>query len=259
MKTIPAAALALTLGAALGIGALATYASWEDRAGLSVSVRSGAIHFAVDDPKDSPDELQAIERAGDLLVWNLPAGEEGRTPGYDGLPGNILGNLSPAAPQSAVIRIDGQSQGNRGLAYSLAKVEVNGDDRTFADLATVKIGKVSEPADCSPRNVGDVLYSGKLSGARFDPRELVPAKYSETGWDAPATEYLCLGFSLNTADFTYKNTATATGTTEGGLEPEIKLKDHDSWETIVEPTAEQRAAKVEFTFKHQTYRPADQP
>ncbi|PQZ96069.1 hypothetical protein CQ018_01960 [Arthrobacter sp. MYb227] len=258
MKTIPAAALALSLGAVLGVGAMATYASWEAQTGLKASVKSGAIHFAVDDPKPDSGVLQAIQLAGDSLSWKLPAGEVDRPLGTDGQLADILGKLSPAKPQSAVIRIDGQSQGNRGLAYSLANVRISGDP-TLAERTSIKIGKVAEPSDCSPNNVGTPLYTGSLFEAKIAPRELVSAAYSTESWNKPVTEYLCLGFSLSADDLSYTNIATVTGTADGGLEADTELSASDSWSALIEPTQAARQAGVDFTFTHQTYRPGSEP
>ncbi|WP_026819757.1 SipW-dependent-type signal peptide-containing protein [Arthrobacter castelli] len=246
MKRSLAAGTVLAFGAVLGTGTAATFASWQDQITIDVSITAGYIHFAVDDPNSDPAALNRIDRPGQSLTWTVPE--------------NVLDNLAPEQPQSAVVQIDAQSQGNRGLSYTLDGASVAGDN-SLTSAATVTITAVGHPGSCGTGSSapGPVLYEGPIQGAATESRELVTSEYTDAPWTNPETEYLCLAFTVPDGMGSYTNEGTVTGTAEGGLEADQKVTATDTWSGRSGPSQAARNADVTLTFSYETYRPGEEP
>jgi hypothetical protein len=246
MKRSLAAGTMLALGAVLGTGSAAAVASWQDEITVDANIMHGYIHFAVDDPNSDPAAMNRIERPGQSLTWTVP--------------GSVLQNLGPQQPQSAVVQIDAQSQGNRGLSYTLDGASITGDD-SLAAAATVAITGVGHPDDCGTGSpaAGSHLYEGPIEGATTVPTELVTSAYTDAPWTDPETDYLCLTFTVPDDLGDYSNTGIVTGTAEGGLEEDQKVTASDTWSGREAPSQAARNAGVELTFSYDTYRPGERP
>ncbi|GAB3267806.1 hypothetical protein [Arthrobacter pigmenti] len=246
MKRSLAAGTVLALGAVLGTGSAAAVASWQDKITVDVNLTRGYIHFAVDNPNSDPTAMNSIDRSGQSLTWTVPE--------------NVLQNLAPQQPQSAVVQIDAQSQGNRGLSYTLDGASITGDD-TLAGVANVAITAVGQPDSCGADTPapGPVLYEGAIEGATIEPTELVISDYTDAPWSDPETDYLCLAFTVPDDLGDYSNTGIVTGTAEGGLEEDQKISASDKWSGRATPSQSARTADVKLTFSYDTYRPGEGP
>lgn len=261
--------VAALLGAAALVGSLAggAVAGWRDALTLEADITLGYVHYAVGEPAASPDAL---------LDEAAFTGSDG-SPGWT-LPAEVLADVTPATPQTAVVQVDGYAQGNRGLSYRLPAVDVAGDDDSLLAITRLRIVEVEAPSQCAPHMPDapvepgepvpanpdplagfDVLYEGAALDASFDDRELVAPQdlQGSTGADAwrrdSLTHYLCLELSL--PGLRYENTASVTAFVPGtgGIEP-FPVTDTDTWASDVEPTQEQRAAEVTLRLPYATYR-----
>lgn len=247
MKRSLAAGTVLALGAVLGTGSAAAFASWQDKITVDVDFTWGYIHFAVDDPNSDPTAMNKIEQPGQKLTWTVPQ--------------SVLQNLAPGDDQSAVVQIDAQSQGNRGLSYALEGATIETEDDSLTSVANVAINAVGNPGDCKDgaRPPGQPLYEGSIEGANLNARELVTSEYTDASWTEPETDYLCLTFTVPDNLGAYSNTGTVTGTAEGGLEADQDVSASAKWSGHAEPSNEARRAQVELTFSYETYRPEEGP
>jgi hypothetical protein len=249
VKRTTAAIAVLVAGASLGAATGTALALWSDDVGVRASVGIGYVHYAVGDARDPAAILT------DPGTFTDPDGG----PGWR-LPARVLADLAPGEPQTAVVQIDGYSQGNRGLEYWLDGLAVDGD-RGLVDAAQLRIVEVDRPGDCVAGELAglEARYAGEPRGAHFDDVELVaPRQFHEPdygSWDEDAvTEYLCVELSLPPDAPGYGNTVTATGTGREGTEPRT-VDASDDWSAGLTPSAAQRAATVTLTFPYATYRP----
>lgn len=235
MKRSLAFSAALVLGVTAGAGTSAAFASWQVQATIAgATITAGSIHFAVDDPRDLPTAQKSSGASDGSVTWKLPDGA-----------------------QTAVVQIDAQSQGNRGLEYTLDSVDIAGFPG-IAAAARVSIITVPKPADCVSGvadSVAEPLYSGKLSSAKLlDPRELVTADYTDAPWTEPETEYLCLDIWVQPGLGEEVSTATVSGTAAGGLETDREVSARDEVSVRRVPATAAQDAVVELTFSYETYR-----
>ncbi|RLP77008.1 hypothetical protein D9V32_05120 [Mycetocola tolaasinivorans] len=214
MKRTLAAAVALAVGATLGTAGAATLALWSQQTSVSDSLTIGYSAFAVSNPDGQFSVKAPAPRA--TVSWNSHTAAEG----------DPIAALKTRATSTAVIRIDGTSQGNRGLSYTMRAPTLTGSDTSLLSTATVRIVASASAAGCVTALAADsgTLYSGTLSGASFVSRQLVSSAYSTAEWSAPLTEYLCLKFTRPAdTESVYTNTGTATGTfvnpETGAVEP----------------------------------------
>lgn len=242
MKRTTATITTLAVGISLGAAAGTVFALWDDDDAISAEVGIGYVHYAVGNGPDAA----------------IPTGKDG-APAWQ-LPEHVLTDLAPGEPQTAVVQVDGYSQGNRGLEYWLAGLDVDGDSG-FIDATDVRIVEINSPDQCVAGGLDTLAarYSGPSAGASFGDHELVhPRQFHEPDygtWEEDSvTEYLCLELSLPDEPPVYTNTVTAIGTGQEASE-EATVSDTDSWSAVLEPTAAQREAVVTLTFPYATYRP----
>lgn len=251
MKRTTAAILIGAAGVVVGAGGLGTLALWNDTISIQSDLTTGHIHFAAGDPVVRPADLPAVTAENPTVTWSLPDGGD--------RPGDVLGDLGPGAPQAAVVQVDAQSQGNRGLSYAMAVSRV--DDSALLEHATVSIVTVERPTDCVPGVTAGAgtLYTGPVADAAVTWRELVPTDYTTTPWTSPETEYLCLDVAVPDDPGAHENTGTVTATADGGLEDDRTLEASSTGHATAEPDAADHDAVVEFEFSHTTYRPGEAP
>lgn len=249
MKRTTAAIAAVAAGASLGAATGVALALWRDDGAVSASVGVGYVHYAVGDARDP---------AGVLVDPATFADRDG-LPGWR-LPPSVLANLAPGKPQTAVVQVDGYSQGNRGLEYWLAGLEVDGD-RGLLDAAHLRIVEVDDPAACVAGGLDGLpaRYAGAPAGATFDDVGLVaPRQFAEPDYGSwqedSVSEYLCVELALPETPPGYANAVTASGTGREGSAP-TDVTASDSWSAPIDPTPEQRAAVVTLTFPYDTHRP----
>lgn len=243
MKRRTAAIAALAVGAIVGSAGAVTLALWSDKTDIPLSTTLGAIDFAVGSPGSA---LTAITASADSVSWKL------RT--VDGA--NPFAELSAEKPQIVPIQVDGQSQGNRGLAYRLEGVTA-GSSQLIAGTS-VQIISVPNRASCVATAFGPsatTLYNGLLSAAQTADRQLVTSDYTTATWATPETAFLCLKLSTGTGNSTYKNTATVKGSVTT-LQGSVPLTAEDSWTTPYSFSEADRAASATLTFTQRTFRGA---
>lgn len=252
MKRIIAATAALALGATLGAVGVGTWALWSDQASRSAELGGGGIDFAVGagtpQTLSAPPVMRAIEADGDGRV-TLSLGAA--------LGGASVSPLADGQTHVVGIRVDGQSQGNRGLSYRLDDIAAVGEDTGLLSALNLVIVRVPALAECSARALADpaavTAYSGPLLGAGITDRTLVSAAYSTASWDAPASEYLCLGLSASGVG-TYTNTVQASGDAVTSRGTREAVSAEDSWSARLGYSDADRDADATLTFSAQTFR-----
>jgi predicted ribosomally synthesized peptide with SipW-like signal peptide len=228
-----------------------TNALWSDDEVFTPTITAGYIHFTVGDPTDPVGPVPAPFTP----TWSVPADLLG-----DGTAGNPF--LEAGQTAVAVVQIDGQSQGNRGLSYALpAGGVVVGDPTGTGELASglvTTIIAVATPAECTVAAIEAdpaPVYAGPIADAVVPSTELVTAAYSSDPYTVPETDYLCFGFTVPEWEGTYANTGTVQAQDAGGT----AVTDSDTWNAVLLAPAEQYVLDVDLTFAETTYRPGGGP
>ncbi|WP_030143535.1 hypothetical protein [Mycetocola saprophilus] len=248
MKRTLAAATALALGATLGTAGAATWALWSQQTAVYDAVTIGYAGFAVGNPGATPAQMDRAQSPQANVTWSASS-----APG-----GNPITALQTKNFADAVIRVDGQSQGNRGLAYALRGAHVTGGDTTLVDGARVRIVRASTAEGCAPALNADAgtLYEGALAAARIPARELVSSAYSTAGWDTPEHEFLCLRLSRPVAlNTTYTNIGSASGTyTNPETGARVSVSGEDRWSIGLGYDTRAFQASFALDFGFETFR-----
>lgn len=237
MRSFSVVGVAAVAGIALGLGA-SSLALWKDSVSFDGQISSGYEYFA----------------AGPEGGTITPASDEGAPP-----TGNSV-DVTIGAAQAATLAADGEvavvfqtdslSQGNKGLAYTLAPPADWGSG--YFGNSDVEIYWVASPAQCDPE-IDPATPPSTVSGYTSTP---VSADYSDTA--TVTTEYWCLVATLGDLpdEGTYKNTVTATGTDQADTE----VSDTDDWSanvtTALDPANEDDHT---ITFQYGTFRPGQEP
>jgi len=251
LRRVPRWAIVAAAAMAGLLAGATTTALWSDDEQFTPTITSGYIHFAVGDPSDPAGPVSPAFTP----TWAVPADLLG-----DGTAGNPY--LEAGDTAVAVVQIDGQSQGNRGLSYELPLGSaVVGDPTGAGELASglvTTIIAVASPAECTVAAIEAdpaPVYEGLVANAIVPPTELVSAAYSDDPYTTPETDYLCLGFTVPAWEGTYANTGSVRAQDAGGA----VVTDTDPWNAVLLAPEEQFVLDIEFTFDETTYRPGGGP
>ncbi|MCS4276183.1 hypothetical protein M2390_001355 [Mycetocola sp. BIGb0189] len=249
MKRTLAAVTALALGATLGTAGAATWALWSQQTAVHDAVTIGYAGFAVGNPGATPAQMDRAFGPQTAVTWLA----------NNAIGGNPITALQTKNFADAVIRVDGQSQGNRGLAYDLRGAHIiGGDDSSLVDGVRVRIVRAGTAEGCAPALNADAgtLYEGALSAAQIPARELVSSAYSTAGWETPEHEFLCLRLSRPVAlNTTYTNIGSATGTyTNPQTGAQVSVSGEDRWSIGLGYDTRAFQATFSLDFGFETFR-----
>lgn len=219
-RALTAAALCGAALVALNATSASTLALWSDETRTSTQTLTAARAELLID--------------GSTAAWQLPA--------------SALNALTPAAPQAVALSVEGVSEGNPGLLYSLhAPTQIGATGLTSVVRATIT--PVPSATGCTPGTdyYNGRLYDGPLAGASVSYYPLV-----STGSDVTTgSMVLCLRLSLPAGYGDYVNVATATMDSASG-----PVTASTQWYGTAAPSIADRTASLAFGFSSQTFRPS---
>lgn len=229
-------------GIALGLSAT-SLALWNDEVTFTGSISSGYEYFAAGPAGGTltPASQQEAPPTGDSVTATVGATEAQK--------------LAEDGQVSVAFQVDSLSQGNKGLAYTVAPPSDWGDG--YFAASDVHIYWVEEPSQCAVGAEHPALPSdGHVSDNGDGSFTSVPVSAAYSTTTTPTTEYWCLTATLGDLpdEGQYQNTATATATGPAGNE----VSDQDSWSAHVTTAhAPQDENDHPITFTYNTFRPGE--
>lgn len=240
-RSVAVVAAAAVLGGALGVGG-ASFALWQDATGFDGQISSGYEYFAAG---------RGAANSSTVPDGAMSAASEAAAPPTGHAASVTVGSadaqvLADEHELAIPLRIDSLSQGNKGLAYTIAEPDWG---EHILGNAEVFLFPVPTAAECTVKNAPATQPTDLASTP-------VPADYSDT--TTPTTEYWCLVATLDGLpdEGSYTNTVTAIGTDPAGTE----VSDTDSWSAdVVSAMDPAEEPDHEITFTYQTFRPGQEP